>query len=548
MIAHYLRPISMVANAGFLAYSRALNPDYKVPCPTTVAKYVKALYNELKPKVMEEMSGQQVALTTDLWTSMATDSYITITCHFVSNSWEMRNLAVATRPFDTQHSGDNIRTILKAIADEFEITCLAGVVTDNATNMVASMSTGELGLHIRCFAHTLQLAVNDGMKLPAISKATAAARRLVGHFNHSAQATKALKDAQLQQLGADDAGKETCPLTLAQDVATRWNSTFLMMQRLLQLRVPVYAVIFGPHTKNSDRMSLDVSDSYWATMEAICPVLEPLAEATELLATESSPTLSSVHVLLKSLWEALNSTPGEAKVASDLKNKIRDGLKKRFNLTPDGLPSDASLTTPAMMATALDPRYKTLRFLPQEKRTRVFEAVEALLDDRAETAEQEDLPVAVPALAVKQESYDSPSKKLLLSCLAGDVVDLTQGQDSSVSQEVRAYRDAIVSAPNPLLWWKLHRNQFPNLAKLARKYLGIPATEVPSERAFSAAGQTITKLRASLDPETVDSILFIKKNYDFSHFECVKADNNIATETQQGANTVQAAHSLPTLD
>ena len=548
MIAHDLRPISMVANAGFLAYSRALNPDYKVPCPTTVTKYVKALYNELKPKVMEEMSGQQVALTTDLWTSMATDSYITITCHFVSDSWEMRNVAVATRPFDTQHSGDNIRTTLKAIADEFQITSLAGVVTDNATNMVASMSTGELGLHIRCFAHTLQLAVNDGMKLPAISKATAAARRLVGHFNHSAQATKALKDAQLQQLGADDAGKETRPLTLVQDVATRWNSTFLMMQRLLQLRVPVYAVIFGPHTKNSDRMSLDVSDSYWATMEAICPVLEPLAEATELLATESSPTLSSVHVLLKSLWEALNSTPGEAKVASDLKNKIRDGLKKRFNLTPDGLPSDASLTTPAMIATALDPRYKTLRFLPEEKRTRVFEAVEALLDDRPETAEQEDLPVAVPALAVKQESYDSPSKKLLLSCLAGDVVDLTQGQDSSVSQEVRAYRDAIVSAPNPLLWWKLHRNQFPNLAKLARKYLGIPATEVPSERAFSAAGQTITKLRASLDPETVDSILFIKKNYDFSHFECVKADNNIATETQQGANTVQAAHSLPTLD
>ena len=537
----------MVANAGFLAYSRALNPDYKVPCPATVAKYVKALYNELKPKVLEEMSGQQVALTTDLWTSMATDSYITITCHFVSDSWEMRNVAVATRPFDTQHSGD-IRTILKAIAEEFEITSLAGVVTDNATNMVASMLTGELGLHIRCFAHTLQLAVNDEMKLPAISKATAAARRLVGHFNHSAQATKALKDAQLQQLGADDAGKETRPLTLVQDVATRWNSTFLMMQRLLQLRVPVYAVIFGPHTKNSDRMSLDVSDSYWATMEAICPVPEPLAEATKRLATESSPTLSSVHVLLKSLWEALNSTPGEAKVASDLKNKIRDGLKKRFNLTPDGLPSDASLTTPAMMATALDPRYKTLQFLPEEKRTRVFEAVEALLDDQAETADQEDLPVPVPALAVKQESYDSPSKKLLLSCLAGDVVDLTQGQDSSVSQEVRAYRDAIVSARNPLLWWKLHGNQFPNLAKLARKYLGIPATEVPSERAFSAAGQTITKLRASLDPETVDSILFIKKNYDFSHFECVKADNNTATETQQGANTVQAAHSLTTLD
>ena len=55
-------------------------------------------------------------------------------------------------------------------------------------------------------------------------------------------------------------------------------------------------------------------------------------------------------------------------------------------------------------------------------------------------------------------------------------------------------------------------SRFPELASMAKAYLCVPATEVPSERAFSMAGLTVTKLRASLDPETVDHVCFIHKN------------------------------------
>ena len=64
------------------------------------------------------------------------------------------------------------------------------------------------------------------------------------------------------------------------------------------------------------------------------------------------------------------------------------------------------------------------------------------------------------------------------------------------------------------------------------------------------ARQNITKLQASLDPQTVDCILFIKKNYEFSQFMFVEAQNETPdTETtrEQGNTAIEeAAPLLPT--
>ena len=60
-------------------------------------------------------------------------------------------------------------------------------------------------------------------------------------------------------------------------------------------------------------------------------------------------------------------------------------------------------------------------------------------------------------------------------------------------------------------WWKAHHKTYPLLAKLAKVYLGIPATSVPSERVFSAAEDIVTAQRSALNAENVDKLIFFRK-------------------------------------
>ena len=50
---------------------------------------------------------------------------------------------------------------------------------------------------------------------------------------------------------------------------------------------------------------------------------------------------------------------------------------------------------------------------------------------------------------------------------------------------------------------------FPNLSKLARRVLCVPATSASSERMFSHAGLTVTKNRARLLPENAEMLIFL---------------------------------------
>lgn len=87
---------------------------------------------------------------------------------------------------------------------------------------------------------------------------------------------------------------------------------------------------------------------------------------------------------------------------------------------------------------------------------------------------------------------------------------------------------------DPVQWWKLHEHRFPNLARMARDHMAIPASSVPSEQLFSRAGDVITKKRNRMLEGSCSSILLIKSWLGQPSIELWEQDMNTEWEDRHG--------------
>ena len=100
------------------------------------------------------------------------------------------------------------------------------VLRDNGPNMVKATNTANLK-NVSCFSHTLQLIIHDAILCqPLVAELITSTCRIVGHFKHSLTACARLHEIQWE-LGLPEH-------QLCQDVVTRWNSTFYMLDRLAE--------------------------------------------------------------------------------------------------------------------------------------------------------------------------------------------------------------------------------------------------------------------------------------------------------------------------
>ena len=78
---------------------------------------------------------------------------------------------------------------------------------------------------------------------------------------------------------------------------------------------------------------------------------------------------------------------------------------------------------------------------------------------------------------------------------------------------------------DPIEWWHTYESRFPTLSVMARDYLAIPATSVPSEYCFSIAGNILTKRRGGMTEGIANAIMSCK--YWLGFDEITQQDMNI---------------------
>ena len=97
MIAINMQPAIIVEDTGFQSLVCLLDSWYLLSSRRHIMRsLLPNMYTTRAGEIKRELLQiSHVALTSDLWTSRATESYLVITCHFVTSTWELKFLVLA---------------------------------------------------------------------------------------------------------------------------------------------------------------------------------------------------------------------------------------------------------------------------------------------------------------------------------------------------------------------------------------------------------------------------------------------------------------------
>ena len=276
---------------------------------------------------------------------------------------------------------------------------------------------------------------------------------------------------------------------------------------------------YGAEARHEDGPYADSHMDYndWKVNELSVAVLYPAAtvvndiEGTQYVT--ASLVLPSVYMLIHKVrkgeivcnWEdsvvqPQQTTPEVRAARANLRTALEDRFIKAL---PDHVFQQYSI------ATLLDPRLKSFRFLSQGQRDTAVEAFRGQLTQKWQ-----------PQHAERPQPKPAAQKKTGLSALPQDEFEEAAGPrihvpDLQPDDELSAYMALPVESmqTNVIEWWRRPRTVFPNLSRMARQYLATLATSAGVERLFSAAGLTFGDLAHAMKEEALGCRLLAAYNY-----------------------------------
>ena len=134
----------------------------------------------------EEFAGNYISFTTDCWSS-PTKSMMSLAAHLITKNWEKFNVLPNVKAMQGSHTGEYLASTFLELLEEWQLPKVRVfmILRDSGTNIVKQLNLIDIP-QLSCFAHSLQLVVEDGLKTQqAVVNVIANVHKIASHFNHS---------------------------------------------------------------------------------------------------------------------------------------------------------------------------------------------------------------------------------------------------------------------------------------------------------------------------------------------------------------------------
>ena len=339
MMALDFQPYSIVSDTGFTELLKTFEPTYNLPSRRYFTEDVPGIANNINSKLAEVLKDvTHLSLTTDIWsTSLTNQSLISLTGHWIQDGFLRKSAVLHVKQLEGSHTGEKICESIESMIDYWKIPKeqIHLVLTDNASNMKKALRDANFS-GFGCFAHSLQLVINDGViSQEVVIDVLAVARSIVGHFKRSTLAYHLLDEIR-EHL---DIPKHK----LQQDEPTRWNSTLFILDSIYEQKMALaaYATEHGGITMlNSHQLEI---------VQKLVSLLKPIEEVTKMISTNST-CISAVIPLVRILERMLTKHDDDDAGIRTMKSEMLTSLECRFN--------HIEQIEKLCVATILDPRFK----------------------------------------------------------------------------------------------------------------------------------------------------------------------------------------------
>ena len=356
-------------------------------------KVLHDMYIKLKQKVSGDIQrSSRYSMTTDTWTSVSCDNYMTITIHLLID-WKIKSYVLSTCCSNEPHTSTNLKEQFDTVFASWNLktngTTPVMVTTDNAANIKSAISSSKYDLRqIGCFAHTINLAVQKANKTRTAEHIIAQVKQIVKYFHRSPTAKGVLTSKQ-QLL-------QKKPHRLIIDVSTRWNSTLAMLVRFEEQRSAVYAAL--DELKKNDLL-LTLSRVNAADVEHMISFLQPFKMVTDVISGENYCTVSLIKPLITTLMEQSQPSDDDPKILKEMKVAVVLDLKDRY-----GDCSPSPLADHLYKCSLIDPRLKKIAGLSDIKIDLLYDGICADIVAIGEAVSASSSAIEAVATASSEES------------------------------------------------------------------------------------------------------------------------------------------------